>query len=561
MYNTAHRIKIVTIPLWLQRCIRISQIERTRNQRRLNHSRGWRILVRVAMLCATVAIGVSAYLFGTALNQGHLTGSLDMVRVATTMGSFSLLLMFKQRTSKYSSHINSDHLLTTVPTREVVLGIVLTVLYPVAIPLSFVVAGGAIGFAIATQSPLTVFTLIVAVSGLLILTALLGVALNLLVEFITTRSAHFNKYKNGLGVIAFGLCLGLVAIVISGLISSSYLFSWLSVGPAAWFVDLGFAGSPVIQSVSIRSVGALTVVVSGVPALLVGATALANRVWRTEPVSIATLHHSRTLIGAGVTERLFAGYVSRPVLTVARKRWLQERRVPLGLTMLSWSAPFLLVVIGPILAVGAVPGVSLVLFAFIGAVGTGLSLGFFPVGTEYSSLPMTLTTLTGEQFIRGELLASNTIGATVTAVGTVVLALGSSLHILESLLIALGSVTLCVCSSALAVSLGMRVSYRDLIPIPLPLTSATIYTEIGRASFVRMGVLVGMLVIVCLPAFGGYLLSFVSVFISMPPALGTHLPIAIVRISSLLMMICLAIVVSQVFYRRAVRQYDQYTLA
>ncbi|RRJ29976.1 hypothetical protein [Halocatena pleomorpha] len=76
-----------------------------------------------------------------------------------------------------------------------------------------------------------------------------------------------------------------------------------------------------------------------------------------------------------------------------------------------------------------------------------------------------------------------------------------------------------------------------------------------------MGVLLGMLGIVCLPAFGGYLLSFVSVFISMPPALGTQLSIAVVRISSLLMMICLAVGVSILAYRKAVHRFDRYTLS
>lgn len=550
----------MNVPTWFQHSAQIARTEWTRKQRRLDHSRGWRILVFVTMLSVAVGIGSSAYGFGTALYGGQLTVPLDMLRTATTMGSFMLLIMFEQRASIYISHIDRDNHLTTVPVHEVVLGVLLIVFRSVAVPLSLGVAGGVIGFAIGAQSPLSVLTLVITVSSLLTLTTLLGVALCLLVELITTRSPRFNRYKTGLGVIAVGLGIILFVVVNSGLLSSTLLSSWLSVGPATWFVDLGFVGTPVVQSDPVRSMGALAVFIGGSPALMAGVTALASRVWRTEPVSIATYHRSRALIGEGVAERLFAGHVSRPVLTVARKRWLQERRVPFGLTMLTWPAFFLPAVIVPILAAGAVPGISLVLFAFIGATGTGFAFGFSPIETEYSSLPITLTTLSGEQFIRGEILAGNVIGAPVTAVGTVLLALGSPLSILETLLIALGSVALCVCGSTLAVAIGMNVSYHNLFPIPLPFTSATIYTEIGRASFIRMGAMVGLLGLVCLPVFGGYLFSFVSFFVPATPGLGIQLPIAVVRVGTLLLTTGLAVIGSIVAYRRAVRRYDQYTL-
>jgi len=125
-----------------------------------------------------------------------------------------------------------------------------------------------------------------------------------------------------------------------------------------------------------------------------------------------------------------------------------------------------------------------ILFAFLFATGTGFAFGMQPISTEYSSLRMTLTTL-------GTLLLATRAGAPV----------GS----LEAVAPGLSGGVLSICGVAVAAVIGMRVSSRESVAAPVPLTSATMYAEVGSAGFLRMGSLLGLLGLVCLPAVCGYL--------------------------------------------------------
>lgn len=447
-----------------------------------------------------VGSGFGAYTFGTALRRGQGILSLEMLQIAATGVSLALLIGFIQGTSRLKERINTDHLLTTVSAREIVLGIVLAVSSRTAVRMSLTAMSVAAGFAAGVGSPASALPILLAVVGLFILTALLGVGLSFAVELITTRSPRFRRYKNVLIVLAFVLATIGWTVASTELVSLGFSIEWIGGVPTAWFVDLALLGSSTVQADVLRSIGAVALLVVGIPVLPVVTTALSTRVWETEPVSAATLHRSRSLVGEGIAEWLFASQVSRPVLTIARKRWLQERRVPRGLMLPGYLIVLLLGVFFPILAAGEVPGLSLVVLVAICAAATGLAFGMTPIETEYSSLPMTLTSVTGDQFVRGTTLSGVAIGAPITVIATFLLAVGSPLGVLETLLIALTGVVLCTCGVTLAAAIGLRVSYPDLVPVPLSLTSATVYGVIGRESFVKMGVMLGLLGLVCLPA-------------------------------------------------------------
>jgi hypothetical protein len=214
-----------------------------------------------------------------------------------------------------------------------------------------------------------------------------------------------------------------------------------------------------------------------------------------------------------------------------------------------------LLVVFPALIAGGVR-LAPILVAFVLAAESGLAFGLTPVATEYSSLPMTLTTSTGKQFVRGTLLAGVAIGTPVAAVATFGLGVLGPPGVVEAVLLGVTGAVLTVCAITIAAAIGMGVSSRNLVAVPVPLTSSTMYGEIGGAGFIRMGKLLGLVALVCTPALVGYLSV---VFDPVSTMLGV--PTVAVRVGALAVTIGLAVGVSAVGYRRAVRLYDDYTLA
>ncbi len=544
------------IPGWLRHSLQIARTEATRSRRQLGRSSTIQALIAVVVILLAVGSGISAYTFGTMIRDGQATFPLETLHLVAAGGFLALLVGFVQQTSNLTERIDTDHLLTTVSAHTVVLGVVVAVPRRTVIRIGPTAVSVAVGFAVGTGSPVIALTILVAVASLFTLTALIGVCLSFAIKLVTTRSPRFRRYKNVFVVLAFVLAFTGWIAASADLVSIDLVVRWVTMVPTAWFVDLGLLGMAGSDTNVLRSVGALALFVVGIPVLTALTAGFAERVWMTEPVSAKSLHRSRSLVGEGFAERLFAGRVSRPMLTIARKRWLQERRVPRAIMMPGYLFVFLLGVFFPILAAGEVPGISLVVLVSICAAATGLAFGLAPIETEYSSLPMTLTSVTGEQFVRGTILAGVAIGAPITVVVTLLLAVGSPLGVLEIVLIAFVGVVLCICSMTLAAAIGMRVSYRGLLPAPLPFTSAIIHAEIGTAGFIKMGEMLGLLGLVCLPAMGGYLLVFLGL-----GAGAVAVPIALVRIGSLGLTAVLAVGVSILTHRRAVHRFDRYTLS
>ncbi|MDL0138609.1 hypothetical protein PNP85_03680 [Halobacterium salinarum] len=478
------------------------------------------------------------------------------MQAAAVAGFTMLLWVSAQRTSRVFERLNTNHLLTTIPTREAALGVVVSVYSQVIPPFSLPVLSAAVGFAIGTQSLASTLTIVVAVVAFVALAVLFGIVMSLAAKLATIQSPRLRRYRNGIYILAYILVFIVWIAVIQGPISDEFIVELLRRVPVAWFVDLALLPTPEIQTGVARSVGALCVTIVGVPVLASVAISLATRVWNADPISATEIHRSRSLVGDGFVERLFAGLVSRPVLTVARKRWLIERRVPLGLMMAGYLIILLPSVFLPAFAVGEIPGISLVSFAFICAVGTGFAFGTTLLGGEYQSLQMTLTTVSGKEFIRGAVLAGVALGGPITAAGMLILGVGSSIGILETLLLAFSGVVLCVSSTTIAAAISMRVSYYEFQLTPIPFTDATAYEERGLKGFINLGLVLALVGLVCLPVFVSYGLMFFNSSV----ATVLNIPITVMRITSLILTVFLAGGVSVVAYRRAIRSYNQYTL-
>lgn len=164
---------------------------------------------------------------------------------------------------------------------------------------------------------------------------------------------------------------------------------------------------------------------------------------------------------------------------------------------------------------------------------------------------MTLTSVSGREFVHGTVLA----GAPLTALVTLAAGLLSSVSVLEAALVAVASVAWCLCSAAVATALGMDVRYRDIYLMPYPFISASIYGEIGRAPFIRFGLVGVALSVVCLPA---AIASAPVVTEAATAVLGVPAPI--VRSAAVLLTIGIALAGSKVAIDRAVESYAEYTL-
>lgn len=543
-------------PLWFRHSVQIARIERKRRRRQFDRSTIWHVSFTLAIIVFSIVVGISAYGIGQGLHRETLILPLDIIRSATTPIAIVALTVITYRASVQFGRIDLDHLLTTVPVRDVVLGVAGLLFSQYAILLVPPVISLAVGFAVGVHAPATMLIIILTIVVLLALIVMASITLSLTGKYLALRSPRFRRYRT---IIVYGPFVLVWLVLARSLGQIDYLVAWLQLVPLAWTVDFMLLPVPGIHADVGRSVGAVCLLVGGLSAFTVAATVLGEKVWSTDEVSSTTLSRSRSLVGTGLAEWLFAGWVSRPVLTVARKRWVQERRVPRAFMMI--AAMVLLIGSGIgvyVLSPAGIPPVTPLLVAYACATGFGLGFGEYVLAAEYPSLPMTLTTASGRHVIRGTMLAGLTVGVPLTILPTVAIGIISPVGALELLLVTLTGVLLCGCSIVVATALGMRFAYTEFLPLPvkIPLSSVRrVYGRMGKAPFLSAGRAIGVVGFVSLPAF----ISYLSV---VTPPLATMLGTtpATVRFAALVVTMILAVAVSIPAYRRAVIRFSEYTL-
>lgn len=537
----------------LRHAVQIARVEHTRS-RRQSRSSTWQTVLAIGLIAGSVVSGIAAYVAGRGVASGRFTIPVGQARLIAVTGALLFAWTAGKRTARVRERVETGHLLTTVRVREATLGVLFDVCAQVGRRLSVVVLSVAVGFGLGTRSPVSGLAIVGAVASLVALAVVLGVAFSFAAQLVTLRSPRLRRYRNYTYLLAFVVGLVVWLAVVQGPVSNERLIAWSGIMPFAWFVDLALVPTQGVESRVARSIGAVATTVVGVPLCSGVAGALAGRVWTTDRVRSTATRGSRSLVGPGFAERVFAGWVPRPVLTVARKRWLQERRVPVGLLSQGYLLVLTPVVYLPVLATGTVLRVSVVALAPLCAVGTALAFGVEVLGTEYESLPMTLTAVSGRQFVQGTLLAGTAIGAPVTVILVFGFGVWSPLGVLELVAIALIGVVLSVSSVLVAAVFSFRAAFYDLFPVSVPLTDMTVYTD--RRGFFRLGVVLALVSVVCLPAVAVYSLSYVGW--TGGPLLDPSSATA--RAGALLVTLLLAGGVAIRAYRQAVRSFDAYTI-
>lgn len=325
--------------------------------------------------------------------------------------------------------------------------------------------------------------------------------------------------------------------------------------PLTWFVDLALLGAfdGTVEAVP-RALGVCGLLATAVPVFTAGTTVLARRVWERNSASSTAAGSSHSLLKTGVVERIVGERIPRDMYTVARERWLMERRVPRGLLSTGYALLFIGAVGFPLVALLGGRTTLLVYFAVALGLVSGIAFGSDPIGTEYRALPMLFTSVTGQQFVSGLLLAATVVGAPVVALAIVPLGIVGSVGAARTVLIALLGSVIRPCTASVATMIGLGVERVEYAPVPFFFTDTPIYTQLGIVAFLRHGLVLTIGVLASLPAF----IRTAPLLSERIAALGV--PIAGIQIGSVLLALLLAVATTRAAVRVAVQRFREYQL-
>jgi hypothetical protein len=291
------------------------------------------------------------------------------------------------------------------------------------------------------------------------------------VAWLVATSRFVARHKTVLGSVVALLAMGGYALTLlpqTGFGGQAAL-AWLPVG---WFADLAALGTPITGARG-RVVGALL----GSVIILVGGGIVVERVtaalWFTDPISIdddAAVEHAdrptdsdtqptqhRDALAASIRPLTIPPIVAAPTRHVAEWTLLRTRRDPRRLMFL--LMPVFLFgssIISTGVQSGSIRTFAAPLCAIVLPWMAGVLVAMNPFGDEGAVLPVTLTTVSGTQYVRGLILPGLLFGLPVVVVVTAGAALFSPDGLVPSLVLVLLSVYLTVVAAAIAPAIGMR---------------------------------------------------------------------------------------------------------
>jgi len=463
------------------------------------------------------------------------------------------------RSSKYThirfERLNPDFLLTTVPARTAALGLLGFVYARLLTSLVVPTLGIAVGTALGGQSPMVALMVTLASACIAVLAAVLGTTSRLAARLVALRLVRARYYRDFL--IVFGwIPLILGAMLLQELsLSLVPLVGLFGALPLAWFVDFALIGASNNTVGLLRQTLRVFVLLGTIVPVFSAATTIFSRyIWEHDSAGPTGTRGSHSLLKTGVVERLVGERIPRAMYTVARERWLMERRVPQGLLSTGYALLFMGVVGFPLVALAGGTTSLLLFFAVTLGLVTGVAFSSDPIGTEYRVLPMLFTSVTGRQFVGGSLLAATVVGIPLITLIIVPLGVVGPVGFGQTFLIALLGSTVCTCTAAVATMVGLGVERFNYAPIPFFFTDVPIYAEVGAAAFLRHGLVLAIGVFASIPAFVG----------TAPPiyeaiaALGV--PPVVVQIGSLLFTLLLVAVITRTAFKTAVQRFQEYQL-
>jgi len=542
----------MNVPRTLQQGATIARAEWVRYRREFGHPLTERSVTAVVLVASALGFGWLAHQLGHGLASGQPL-PYDRLSLVVSAGFAWMVWRSSQHAHARFEQLNTELLLTTVSSRTAALGLLGFVYTRLVVTLAVPIVGVAVGLGVGSRSPTVAVTTVAAAAVMTPLAAAAGTASRLVGHLIARRFTRARSYRDLL--VVFGwipLMIGAIALQEISLPIASFLTVFGGL-PLAWFVDLAFVGwvdSPFVSSQ--HALAVVGVVVGSVPVLATGTGTLVRRLWESPPASSSS-SGSHSLVENGWVDRLLGDYVSRPVRTVTRERWLMERRTPRGLLSTGYVLLFFGVISFPLLLFGG-PNGTLLLVAVALGMAVGIAFASDPVGTEYRTLPMLFTTVSAGQFVGGLLLCALLVGVPLVSAVVVPLGVVSVVGPTWTLLIALVGITSCGCTAAVALAVGLHVDPDELVPTPSFFTDIPVYAVPGIDGFVRLGSIFAVVSLAVAPAFLG---NAPPVY---EPLVALGAPAIVVQSGSLLLTLVLATAVTHRAFERAVTRFQEYQI-
>lgn len=410
---------------------------------------------------ATLASGYGASWVGSNLVSGNLDDFTANAVVAgrglvAVFGLVLTVVVAVRAVGQRGTLTNAEGVLTMVPTREALLGVLLAESIFVSLWLAGPALGVGIGLAIGTGTPWPALTVPLATLLIGVAAVVVGYPAGLGLRHVVTRFPFVARHK--------GLLIGLVFLlyfvfVMTGSLNAAIvaLFEPLQQSPTGWLADLLLLGVPLVEVSVLRAGGAVGVVALLTAVGVVAGTAFAEIHWFSDPALAGEPESAPSAAPAtpGV-ERTLARYVSAPTAALVALAWRRARRAPYKLLYAAYPLFFAVGGVADVLQTGQVPAYLPVVAVLFVTWAAGVIFTLNPLGDQGAGLPTTLLSrVDGTRFVRAHLLASLLIVVPAGTLLTFVTALVSPLDTTSTVIVVLAAPVLMVVASALSVGIGV----------------------------------------------------------------------------------------------------------
>ena len=456
---------------WPRHALRIGVFEFRRTVSALWQDKARFALTVLGTVVPSLITLAVAFLFADAIREISEVAVPDMARGTIALSWLFGVYLIAQRVVSARPRIDSESLmLTTVSARTAAFGLLiaemLRLLALATIPIVVLTGVGVVLLDSLVSLILLPVVAVLFASTVVVAGSLVGYAIALLVA----TSPFVARYKTILGTAATLLVMGgyfaFLYPQISGL--SQATLAWF---PLGWLADLAVVGTPFVGS-TIRVVGVLAVSM----VLLVSGGLLIERMtvafWFIEPVAPQTAGNqslpdqttrsepmqprTRDALAGAVAPLAGPQFVSTPVRRVAEWALMRTRRDPNRLM-------FLFI---PVFAIGSPLVSTAVQSGSISAIAAPLSavalpwiagslFAMNPLGDEGPVLPVTLTAVSGTQYVRGLIIPGLVFGLPIILFVTGLAGLVSPYTAGEQLgLVVLSAYLTCI-ATTIAPAIGM----------------------------------------------------------------------------------------------------------
>lgn len=450
---------------WPRHVLRIGVFEFRRSVRALWHDKARFAFVTLGAVLPSLITLAVAFLFADAIREVSGIAVPDAARGTIALFWLFGVYLIAQRVVSARPRIDAEPLmLTTVSARTAAYGLVvaemLRLLAHTVVPI-LVLTGVSV---VLLGSPASLILLpvvaVVFASTVVVTGSLVGYAIALLVATSPFVAQHKTILGTATSLLAMGGYFLFLYPQIGGL--SQATLAWF---PLGWLADLAVVGTPFIGS-TIRVVGVL----AGSAVLLVSGGLLIERItvafWFIEPVDPQTAGdiaendtaqpRTRDALADAVAPLAVPQFVSTPVRRVAEWALMRTRRDPNRLM-------FLFI---PVFAIGSPLVSTAVQSGSIGALAAPLSavalpwiagslFAMNPLGDEGAVLPVTLTAVSGTQYVRGLIIPGVVFGLPIILLVTGFAGLVSPYTVSEQIGLVVLSVYLTCIATTAAPAIGM----------------------------------------------------------------------------------------------------------